>query len=41
MMKIYFIFIIIFKNDANIKELFVNYVLGDGFEVEKTDFIFS
>ena len=34
MMKIYFIFIIIFKNDANIKELFVNYVLGDGFEVE-------
>ena len=34
MMKIYFIFIIIFKNDANIKELFVNYVLGDGLEVE-------
>ena len=34
MMKIYFIFIIIFKNDDNVKELFINYVLGDGFEVE-------
>ena len=33
-MKIYFIFIIVFKNDANINELFTNYILGDGFEVE-------
>ena len=33
-MKIYFIFIVVFKNDANINELFTNYILGDGFEVE-------
>ena len=34
MMKIYFIFIIVYNNDANINEIFVNYILGDGFEVE-------
>ena len=34
MMKIYFIFIIIFNKETNVGQLFTNYVLGDGFEVE-------